>query len=77
MTRGASPPASSDVGADPDADGVALAAATAAGVLLGARFPLAAAWVAATLGLMVACTGVGRRGGRRSSPATALPRGPA
>jgi competence protein ComEC len=54
-----------DVEADPDADGVALAAATVAGVLLGARFPLAAVWVGATLCLVVASLGVGRRGGRQ------------
>jgi competence protein ComEC len=47
------------VEADPDADGVALAAATTAGVLLGTRFP-AAAWVATALWLGAACLWPGR-----------------
>jgi competence protein ComEC len=38
---------------------VALAAATAAGVLLGTRFAVAAAWVVAALCLAVACLGAG------------------
>jgi competence protein ComEC len=42
-------------GRDPDADGVALAAATATGVVLGPRFATAAAWVAAACCLVVAC----------------------
>jgi hypothetical protein len=42
-------------GRDPDADGVALAAATATGVVLGPRFATAAAWVAAACCLAVAC----------------------
>jgi competence protein ComEC len=75
MTRGASPPVPPDVGTDPDADGVALAAATTAGVLLGARFPLAAAWVAATLCLVVAGLGVGRGGGRRVASGNRAPPG--
>jgi len=58
-----SPPIRPDVDADPDADGVALAVSTAAGVLLGTRFPLAAAWVATTICLGVACLGTGRGGG--------------
>jgi len=45
--------------ADPDVDGVALAAATATRVLLGTRFAVAAAWVAATCLLAVACLGTG------------------
>ena len=52
---GASPP----IRPDADADGVALAAATATGVLLGTRFPLGAAWVATTLCLVVASLGAG------------------
>jgi ComEC/Rec2-related protein len=40
-------------------DGVALAAATAAGVLLGTRFAVAAAWVVAAFCLAVACLGAG------------------
>jgi competence protein ComEC len=53
--------------ADPDVDGVALAAATAAGVLVGTRFAVAPAWVAAALCLAVACLVTGRqsRGGAR------------
>jgi hypothetical protein len=43
--------------ADPDVDGVALAAATATGVVLGTRFAVASAWVAATCCLVVACLG--------------------
>jgi competence protein ComEC len=58
---GASPPIRPDADADPDADGVALAAATATGVLLGTRFPLGAAWVAATLCLVVASLGAASR----------------
>ena len=60
---GASPPIRPDADADPDADGVALAAATATGVLLGTRFPLGAAWVAATVCLVVASLGVGHGAG--------------
>jgi competence protein ComEC len=55
---GASPPIRPDADADPDAHGVALAGATATGVLLGTRFPLGAVWVAATLCLVVAGLGV-------------------
>jgi competence protein ComEC len=54
------------VDADPDVDGVALAAATATGVLLGSRFAAVAAWVAATCCLAMACLwagGVGRTRG--------------
>jgi ComEC/Rec2-related protein len=40
-------------------DGVALAAATATGVLLGTRFAVAAAWVVAAACLAVACLGAG------------------
>jgi competence protein ComEC len=65
---GASPPIRPDADADPDADGVALAAATAAGVLLGTRFPLGAAWVAATLCLVVASLGVGHGAGAGTRP---------
>src|SRR5215218_3454572 len=60
--RGASPPIRPDIDADPDTAGVALAAATTAGVLLGTRFPLAAAWVAATLCLVAASLGAGLGG---------------
>ena len=48
-----------DRSADPDVDGVALAAATATGVLLGTRFAVAAAWVVAAACLAVACLGAG------------------
>ena len=48
-----------DRNADPDVDGVALAAATATGVLLGTRFAVAAAWVVAAACLAVACLGAG------------------
>jgi competence protein ComEC len=48
-----------DPNADPDVDGVALAAATATGVLLGTRFAVAAAWVVAAFCLAVACLGAG------------------
>jgi competence protein ComEC len=47
------------VDADPDVDGVALAAATATGVLLGSRFAAVAAWVAATCCLAVVCLWAG------------------
>jgi competence protein ComEC len=61
-----SPPARRHPQADPDPDGVSLAAATATGVLLGTRVPAAAAWVAATTGLAAACL----RSGRRRRPRT-------
>jgi competence protein ComEC len=67
MSRGVSPPVPPDVDADPDADGVALAASTTVGVLLGTRFPLAAAWAAATLCLVAASLAAGL-GGRRVRP---------
>ena len=54
----AGPPAR-DGNADPDVDGVALAAATATGVLLGTRFAVAAVWVVAAACLAVACLGAG------------------
>jgi competence protein ComEC len=63
-----SPPIPPDAGADPDADGVALAAATAAGVLLGAWFPVAAAWAAATVCLVVSMLAVARGGCQRTQP---------
>ena len=44
---------------DPDPDGVALAAATAAGVFLGPRCAGTAAWVAVACCLAVACLGAG------------------
>ena len=53
------PPAGRHRQADPDVDGVALAAATATGVLLGTRFAVAAAWVVAACCLAVACLGAG------------------
>jgi competence protein ComEC len=40
-------------------DGVALAAATATGVLLGTRFAVAAAWIVVAVCLAAACLGVG------------------
>jgi competence protein ComEC len=46
--------------ADRDVDGVALAAVTAAGVILGTRFAVAAVWVAAAVCLAVACLATGR-----------------
>jgi competence protein ComEC len=52
-------PPGRDPNADPDVDGVALAAATATGVLLGTRFAVAAAWVVAAFCLAVACLGAG------------------
>ena len=62
MTRGSSPgppvvspPPGRAVDADPDVDGVALAAATATGVFLGSRSAGAVAWVAATCCLAAAC----------------------
>jgi hypothetical protein len=48
-----------DPAADPDVDGVALAAATATGVVLGTRFAVVAAWVVVALCLAVACLGAG------------------
>jgi ComEC/Rec2-related protein len=48
-------PGPRSIDADPDMDGVALAAATATGVFLGTRFAAAAAWVVASLCLAVAC----------------------
>jgi ComEC/Rec2-related protein len=56
---GRSNPPGRDRNADPDVDGVAMAAATATGVLLGIRFAVAAAWVAAAFCLAVACLGAG------------------
>jgi competence protein ComEC len=50
------------VDADPDVDGVALAAATATGVLLGSRFAAVAVWMAATCCLAVACLWAGGAG---------------
>jgi competence protein ComEC len=55
LTRGPSPPVRPDRGADPDLDGVALAAATATGVALGTRFPAAPGWVIAAGCLAAAC----------------------
>ena len=52
-------PPGRDPSADPDVDGVALAAATATGVLAGTRFAVATAWVVVTLCLAVACLGAG------------------
>jgi len=55
------PHARRDPQADPDPDGVALAAATTTGVLLGTRVPAAAAWVtAAATCLTAACLRPGR-----------------
>ena len=56
---GRSGPPGRDRNADPDVDGVAMAAATATGVLLGVRFAVAAAWVVAAFCLAVACLGAG------------------
>ena len=56
---GSAGPPLRDRDADPDVDGVALAAATATGVLLGTRFAVAAAWVVAAACLAVACLGAG------------------
>jgi competence protein ComEC len=47
------------VHADPDEDGVALAAATAAGVLLGTRAGVALAWVVVACCLALACLATG------------------
>ena len=67
-----SPPARRHPQADPDPDGVALAAATATGVLLGTRVPAAAAWVAATICLAAACLRSGRRRRPRTGAAVGL-----
>ena len=53
------PPACRYRQADPDVDGVALAAATATGVLRGTQFAVAAAWVVAACCLAVACRQTG------------------
>jgi ComEC/Rec2-related protein len=45
--------------ADPDVDGVALAAATATGVFLGTRFAAGATWVVVAASLAAACLGAG------------------
>jgi ComEC/Rec2-related protein len=55
LGRGLPPLGGRDVEADPDADGLALAAATATGVLLGPRLASSAAWVAAACCLVAAC----------------------
>jgi competence protein ComEC len=55
LTGGPSPPIRPDRGADPDVDGVALAAAAATGVALGTRFPAAPGWVVAAGCLAAAC----------------------
>ena len=52
-------PRGRDPNADPDVDGVALAAATATGVLLGTRFTAAGVWVVAAGCLAVACLAAG------------------
>jgi competence protein ComEC len=57
--------------ADPDVDGVALAAATATGVFLGTRFAAAAAWVLVAASLAVACLGAGSSARLRDEAATA------
>lgn len=57
--------------ADPDADGVALAAATATGVLLGTRFAAAAAWVIVAASLAAACLGAGSSSRLRDDGAAA------
>jgi len=67
-----SPPARRHPQADPDPDGVTLAAATATGVLLGTRVPAAAAWVAATICLAAACLRSGRRRRPRTGAAVGL-----
>jgi competence protein ComEC len=59
MTPASPPPPGRDPNADPDVDGVALAAATATGVLLGTRFAVAAVWIVAACCLIVACLGLG------------------
>ena len=59
MTPASPPPPGRDPNADPDVDGVALAAATATGVLLGTRFAVAAVWTVAACCLIVACLGLG------------------
>jgi competence protein ComEC len=61
-TMAASSPPGRAIDADPDVDGVALAAATATGVFLGSRFAVAAAWIVATC-LAVVCLWAG--GGSR------------
>jgi competence protein ComEC len=59
LPAGARPVTGRDVDADPDADGVALAAAAVTGVFLGPRVAGTAVWVAAACSLAVACLGVG------------------
>ncbi|HVG64806.1 MAG TPA: hypothetical protein VND02_01875, partial [Actinomycetota bacterium] len=65
------------VDADPDVDGVTLAAATVTGVLLGSRFAVVAAWVAATCCLAVVCLWAGgaARNRRRPQPGSGCRRG--
>ena len=67
-----SPPARRHPQADPDPDGVSLAAAAATGVLLGTRVPAAAAWVAATTCLAAACLRSGRRRRPRAGAAVGV-----
>jgi competence protein ComEC len=57
--------------ANPDSDGVALAAATALGVLAGTRVVPAAAWVAVAAGLAAACLATARSPGRAGRPVLA------
>jgi competence protein ComEC len=52
-------PPGRDPTADPDVDGVALAAATATGVLLGTRYAVATAWIVASLCLAAGCLAAG------------------
>jgi ComEC/Rec2-related protein len=58
--------------ADPDVNGVALAAATATGVLLGTRFAAAAVWMIVAASLAVACLGAGSSSRLRDEGVTAV-----
>ena len=58
--------------ADPDVDGVALAAATATGVFLGTRFAAAAVWMIVAASLAVACLGAGSSSRLRDEGVTAV-----
>ena len=72
MTPAPWPRAVRHADADPDVDGVALAAATATGVFLGTRFAAAAAWVVVAASLAVACLGAGSSSRLRDEGAAAV-----
>jgi ComEC/Rec2-related protein len=72
VTPARPPPPVRHPDADPDVDGVALAAATATGVFLGTRFTAAAAWVIVAASLAVACLGAGSSSRLRDGGATTV-----